>query len=488
MAEPVAAGSVVLFTPDSPPKLLWTTRAEDVTLGGWQAFPGGVVEAADRDLPTDAPSEPAAVAALRELFEELGILLADGAESLSESAAEALREAFRRDPEEGGRRFRDAGLRFRTSEAVEVGHWITPDARAGVRVKRFDARFYAFEVPSPSVLRPDPAEIAVAEWVTADDALARWKRGEVLLAPSMAAVLRNARTRFDVEAMRREKNADGTMGDSYEVVPGVTMLALRTPTLPPATHTNAYLLGDEDAVLVEPASPYEDEIARAVRFVEEKRAAGIRLHAILATHHHPDHIGGAVALKEQLGLPLWGHAQTIARLDGVVGFEREIDDGEVISVGEDLEIEAVHTPGHAPGHLCFVHRPSGAMIAGDMVAGIGTILVEPHDGDMALYLESLRDIARREPSLLLPAHGGPIRESAAKAEAYVAHRLMREEKVMAALAAHGAPATPAEIVPVAYDDAPAAVYPIAAMATEAHLIKLVADGRVARQDGKFVAV
>ncbi len=488
MAAPVMAGSAVLYTAGTPPKLLWTTRAADVSLGGFQVFPGGVVEPSDRTLPTDGPDQPTLIAALRELFEEVGVLLADGADELADAERESLRVAFRRDPAEGAARFRAAGLRFRTRSAEEVGRWITPDARGGVRVKRFDATFYAIEVPAPLPCRPDPAEVAAAEWVSADEALARWTRGEVLVPPGVASILRRARGRFDAEAMRRAPHADGTFVETYEVVPGVTMLALRTPTLPPATHTNAFIVGESDAVLVEPASPYEDEIERAVGVVEARRAAGVRVHAILATHHHPDHVGGAVALKERLGLPLWGHAETIARLEGSVAFEREIADGEVLRFGEDLEIEAVHTPGHAPGHLCYVHRPSGAMLAGDMVAGIGTILVEPTDGDMALYIASLRDIARREPSLLLPAHGGPIRQSAAKAEAYVAHRLMREEKVLAALAAHGGPAAPADLVPVAYDDAPEAVHPIAAMATEAHLIKLVADGRAARRGAAYVVI
>jgi glyoxylase-like metal-dependent hydrolase (beta-lactamase superfamily II) len=272
--------------------------------------------------------------------------------------------------------------------------------------------------------------------------------------------------------------------EPYEVVPGVVVLPLRTPTLPPATHTNVYFVGGaHDAVLVEPASPYEDEIDRAVALVEARRSAGTRVHAILATHHHPDHIGGARALGERLGLPLWAHPLTIARLEGEVEFDRAIEGGEVVVFGTEVELEAVHTPGHAPGHLCFVERRSGAMIAGDMVAGVGTILIEPTDGDMGLYLDSLREIARREPTMLLPAHGGPIHEARAHAEAYVAHRLMREAKVVAALVAHGGAAETWELVPLAYDDTPKEVHPIARLSVEAHLIKLEADGRARRQGG-----
>jgi len=122
------------------------------------------------------------------------------------------------------------------------------------------------------------------------------------------------------------------------------------------------------------------------------------------------------------------------------------------------------------------------MIAGDMVAGVGSILIEPTDGNMVAYLNSLRLIAAREPSMLLPAHGAPIHAAVAKVEQYVSHRLMREAKVFAALrlrqGADDNGCSAADLVPIAYDDAPPAVYPMAALATEAHLIKLEADGRV----------
>jgi glyoxylase-like metal-dependent hydrolase (beta-lactamase superfamily II) len=120
------------------------------------------------------------------------------------------------------------------------------------------------------------------------------------------------------------------------------------------------------------------------------------------------------------------------------------------------------------------------MIAGDMVAGVGTILVEAIDGDMALYLESLRRMDAEAPSVLLPAHGWPLRDAHGALERYIAHRLERERKVHAALVRHGGPASVAELLPAAYDDAPRAVWPIAALAAEAHLIKLEREGRARR--------
>jgi ribonuclease/clavin/mitogillin len=125
------------------------------------------------------------------------------------------------------------------------------------------------------------------------------------------------------------------------------------------------------------------------------------------------------------------------------------------------------------------------MIAGDMVAGEGTILVEPTDGDMAEYLASLARMGELEPSMLLPAHGMPIRDPQRVLDHYVAHRLAREAKILAALSAHGAPASPAELLPRAYDDAPRAAWPLAALSIEAHLIKLEREGRARRVGGRW---
>jgi glyoxylase-like metal-dependent hydrolase (beta-lactamase superfamily II) len=258
-------------------------------------------------------------------------------------------------------------------------------------------------------------------------------------------------------------------------------MPVRTPTLPPATHTNSFLIGTGEAVLVEPASPYEDEISRMVEWVDDARAEGVRVAAILATHHHPDHVGGAKQLAERLSLPLWAHEMTEQRLQGVVQFDRLLGEGERIELSgpTPTALTAVHTPGHAPGHLCFIDEATGILIAGDMVASVGTIIVEPVDGDMALYLDSLRRMIALEPAGLLPAHGGVIEGARAMLEFYIEHRLMREAKVFGALQAHG-PGRPLDIVAQAYDDAPKAVWPLAVRSIEAHLIKLEREGRVER--------
>ncbi|MGD8606659.1 MAG: MBL fold metallo-hydrolase, partial [Myxococcales bacterium] len=189
----------------------------------------------------------------------------------------------------------------------------------------------------------------------------------------------------------KPSGSDTVSGRVQQVAPTIQMLPVRTPTLPPATHTNTFVVGTGEAVLVEPATPYRDEQDVMVEWVQSTRLRGVEPVAILATHHHPDHVGGAVALRERLQLPLWVHAMTAKRLDGIVEVDRLIQDGERIELEGSVPtaLTALHTPGHAPGHLCFIDAASGMMIAGDMVASVGTIIVEPTDGDMLLYIESL---------------------------------------------------------------------------------------------------
>jgi glyoxylase-like metal-dependent hydrolase (beta-lactamase superfamily II) len=138
----------------------------------------------------------------------------------------------------------------------------------------------------------------------------------------------------------------------------------------------------------------------------------------------------------------------------------------------------VHTPGHAAGHLCF--EVGGATIAGDMVAGIGTILIDPSEGDMAEYLASLGRLLARPPVMLLPAHGPPIVDGPSKLREYLAHRQMREDRVLAALTE--TPRTLGELVPSAYADTPRMLWPLAERSLLAHLGKLVREGRARETD------
>lgn len=251
------------------------------------------------------------------------------------------------------------------------------------------------------------------------------------------------------------------------VVPGIRVLALRTPTLPPAAHTNVYLVGPEigPVVVIDPGSPYPDQQAVLDAFLAE-----VPIACVLLTHHHGDHIGGAAALAARWGVPIAAHAGTARRLDGILEVTQVVADGEHVH-----GMTALHTPGHAEGHLVFEHAASGAMIAGDMVAGIGTILIDPSEGDMAHYLASLERMLARSPAVLLPAHGPAITDGPGKLREYLAHRRMREARVLAALTDE--PAALEDLLPGAYGDTPRMLWPLAERSLLAHLDKLVGEDR-----------
>jgi ribonuclease/clavin/mitogillin len=265
------------------------------------------------------------------------------------------------------------------------------------------------------------------------------------------------------------------------IAPAITAFAVRTPTLPPATHTSCYLIGDREVVVVDPASPYEDEQQALDRLIDDWAAQGRAVVSIWLTHHHGDHVGGAQHLAERLGVPIAAHAETAARLQGRVRVDRALRDGDVLHLAGDppCALRAVHTPGHAPGHLCFLAEHENVLVAGDMVAGVGTILIEPSEGNMNQYLASLARMKALAPRLLLPAHGPFIAAVAAKLDEYLAHRLWRERRVVEALARLGA-ATSDALVPTAYADVPRAIFPLAERSLIAHLVKLVEDGRAER--------
>lgn len=265
-----------------------------------------------------------------------------------------------------------------------------------------------------------------------------------------------------------------------------------TPTLLPATHTNSYALGGRDVLLIEPATPYEDEQRAWIEWARGLVAQGRKLLAIVATHHHEDHVGGLDVLARELDAPVWAHELTVDRLPPSTRARvtRRLADGDAIVLEgpRDESWRVLHTPGHAPGHVCLFEERTRTAVVGDMVASVGTILIAPGDGDMTIYLQQLDRLAALDASVALPAHGEPIDEPATLFRKYIAHRLAREAKVLEAVKRAGiAGADAATLVPDAYSDTPMHLWPIARLSLETHLEKLERDGLVTRASGGELA-
>jgi endoribonuclease LACTB2 len=251
--------------------------------------------------------------------------------------------------------------------------------------------------------------------------------------------------------------------------PGVQIVPVRTPTLPPATHTNTWVVGEGALTVIDPASPYEDEQGRFLAVLGERLAAGEHVERIVLTHHHHDHVSGAEALRRALpsGVPISAHPATTALVEDRIRVDDALEDGAVLQAG-GRRLRALHTPGHAPGHLVFHDLDDGWMIAGDMVAGIGTILLHPDEGDLADYLTSLARMKAAGPTVLLPSHGPDLPEPRALLEMYVAHRHLRTDQIRRALVDHGRQ-TPRELADHVYPELEPRFRGMAALQITTHL-------------------
>jgi glyoxylase-like metal-dependent hydrolase (beta-lactamase superfamily II)/8-oxo-dGTP pyrophosphatase MutT (NUDIX family) len=494
-AIPKNAAVIVLLKDKKDPKVFWVKRSEQLKfMPGFQAFPGGQVDEADLAVSVlnceDQEGALMRVAAVREFFEEAGVLLALGAENLSTEKLCEKREDLHHQRKTFREILEEDDLIIDGNRLLAAGRWVTPP----MAPRRFDTCFFISWLEDEQEPEIHKGELAEGEWIRPHEAYELWKRGEVMFASPMLHIIQSLTAHvLDPETLKEAlvavPEANRATIRRIEFKPGMFFFPVKTPTIPPATHTNCIIIGGKEMVVIDPASPYEDEQRELDILIDSLIAEGRRMREIILTHHHPDHIGGVQHLSNRLNLPVAAHKLTADRLVGTIAVNRLIEDNELIDLEGDpgWRLRALHTPGHTRGHLSFYEENLGYIITGDLVVGIGTVVIDPPEGNMKQYFDSLLRLLKL-PKLtsLYGAHGPAIADAKAKIEDYLTHRTMRENKILEAMQ-NGAE-TLDEIVPAAYTDVKPEMHPLARRSTIAHLEKLEEEGRVKRTTENQFAV
>ncbi|MHB1988515.1 MAG: MBL fold metallo-hydrolase [Acidimicrobiales bacterium] len=258
-------------------------------------------------------------------------------------------------------------------------------------------------------------------------------------------------------------------GELVTVLGTVRRLTAPNPSLMTGPGTNTYLVGDRDIVAIDPGPADDGHLDAIAEAVEDYG----RLRAVIVTHSHSDHAPGARGLAERTGAVVLGFEE---RADFVP--DRRIAEGDTVELG-DVTLRAVHTPGHASDHLCYlIDEPSRLLFSGDHVMGGSTVVIAPPDGNMTDYLASLDRLigARPRISAIAPGHGPVMNDPLGVLTGYRAHRLAREGAVAAALEKR-ADATIEQIVADVYTDVASVLHGVARYSVWAHLRKLMSEGR-----------
>lgn len=470
----LAATVVLLRDAANGPEVLITVRQKNLRfMPGAAVFPGGALADGDADprwarlcdLSPERAGELLAaadgalalahfVAAIRETYEEVGLLLATGGSVPREAARDGVA-------------FVDAcsaaGIRLNASELVPAGRWTTP---LGAPI-RFNAQFFVARAPDDFTPQPDTSEVAGWQWSTPAAALTALGAGEYIMAPPTIEMLHRLDGHESVDEVMRSlasRPSDDRNVISTRLSPTVHVVIAPNAGLMTGPGTNTYIVGRGPTCVIDPA------VSDAAYLDAVQRAAG-EIATIAVTHRHPDHTGGVAALRAASGASVraWGAAP----IDGEA--VDALSDGETISM-PGIELTAIYSPGHASDHVCFYSADSASLFAGDNILGEGTAVIAPPDGSMRDYLATLHRLRALHVDRIYPGHFRALDGGRAIIDRYISHRAERENAIVDAL--RDGPLTVDGIVAAVYVDTPPALHPIARYSVLAHLEMLQEDGQV----------
>jgi glyoxylase-like metal-dependent hydrolase (beta-lactamase superfamily II)/8-oxo-dGTP pyrophosphatase MutT (NUDIX family) len=467
------------------------------------------------------------VAALRECFEESGLLLAVDAQGRwadlaaigDADAAMALRQRLNDGEVDIASVCEQHGWRLATDQVQYFSHWLTPPGRP----KRFDTRFLITIAPPVQTASADQTESAELMWLKPADALASERKLKLMLvteetlralakfelaadALAFAAQAREVpltmpRIGSGTKGMRPvlpshwayaeigRLDPDGRGHVGIELVPGravrlsprIVRVTADNGSVMTGPGTNSYFVGDPGGpcALIDPGPDDAGHVQALLA------AAPGPVTRIVVTHTHKDHSPAAQALKAATGAPLFGRVANFPEWqDGTFKPDTALKHGDRIDLGPDTTLRVIHTPGHASNHLCYLLEQEKLLFTGDHLMQGSTVVINPPDGDMQAYLQSLRLLLDEDLEWLAPGHGFLIDQPHAVVHKTVAHRLQREAKVVAAIEQVGRGDVDA-LLPVVYADVPPRMHAVAARSLRAHLLKLRADGRADEADGQW---
>lgn len=474
-----AATIILSRGPDHDPEVYLARRAPEIKFfGDYWVFPGGNVNDFDYHHADENLAQAFYRCAIREAFEETNILSATLGQAFCHSEKHSIKKELIESPENWQSFLSDFEQEFK--QLVPVFRITTPPFAPVL----FDTQFMhvrAVDNEPPVIDNYELVEDCFIKPATAIDA---WLKGEMKIAPPVLFLLKLLAQQGLNGFYELAANASEALlaGDLHQVYfsPGIFMAPLATDTIPPATTTNTLIVGSNRLYIIDPATADKQEQQRLFDQLDNFIHEGKQLEGILLTHHHFDHVGAVNALSQRYQLPVRAHQLCYARIaDGYIKGS-PLNDGDRLDLGtapdgsNNWHLRVLHTPGHAVDHLCFLENRYQAAIVGDMLSTVSTILINPPEGHMQTYLDSLKRLLDCNIKTLYPAHGPAHRDGSSLIRYFIRHRQEREQATIKALDEE--PQSLNKILPRVYDDVPHSVYPIAKRSLLAELIKLEEDG------------